>query len=186
MAVNINAGVGTEIATALRDSAAGDHEQLVVAGRHLARVQVTPVIDTAAYATGDVLGGLQTIANAARFAAGGGLIRSITVLDKTQAQRAAIDILFFDRSVTVAANNAPVAMSDADMANFLGLVAVAAGDYNTAWPGTPLNSVATKVITEGLPFVCQATSLFAVAVVRGTPTYTSASDLVFSYTIEAN
>ena len=181
--VSINQGLGTTIATDERGSA---HEQLVVAGSHLLRVQVTPTISTGIYATGDVLGTLQTISGAARFTGGGGFLRALTILDKTQAQRAAIDVLFFDRSVTVAADNAPITMSDADMANCLGFVAIATGDYNTAFPGTPLNSVATKVLSTPLPYIVNATSLFAVAVVRGTPTYTSTSDLVFSYLLEPN
>lgn len=144
------------------------------------RIQVTPTIDTAAYATGDCLGGLMEFANAARVSGGSGLIQSITVLDKTQAQRAAIDLLFFDRSVTVAGNNAAVAMSDADMAYCLGILSI--GPYNLAFPGTPLNSFST-LNNVGLPFVLNGTSLYCQAVVRGTPTYTGASDLVFTLTL---
>jgi hypothetical protein len=178
--VAINQGVGTTVLTRLNGS---DNEQVVVAGTFLTRVQITPTINTAIYASGDELGTLQTITNAARFTGGGGFVRSITVLDKTQAQRSAIDVLFFDRSISVAGNNNAFAPSDADMANCLGVVAIATGDYNTAWAGTPTNSVATKLVVD-FPFVCSATSLFALAVVRGTPTYTSTSDLIFSYTIE--
>jgi len=144
------------------------------------RISVTPTISTTAYTSGDVVGGLQTISNAARISGGSGIIQSIIVVDKTQAQRAAMDILFFDRSVTVAADNAAVATSDGDMANILGVVSI--GPYNTAWPGTPLNSVST-LLNVGLPFVLNGTDLYAVAVVRGTPTYTSTSDLIFIYTI---
>lgn len=132
------------------------------------RISVTPTIDTTAMTSGDSLGGLLTFANAARYSGGSGIIQSITVLDRSQAQRAAMDILFFDRSVTVAANNAAIAMSDSDMAYFLGLVSI--GPYNTAFPGTPLNSVST-LLNVGLPFVLNGTDLFAAVVVRATPTY---------------
>lgn len=145
------------------------------------RVQVTPTISTTAYTSGDVVGGLQTISNAARISGGSGTVSSILVMDKTQAQRAAMDILFFDRSVTVAADNAAVAMSDADMAFCLGVVSI--GPYNTAWPGTPLNSIST-LLNVGLRFVLNGTDLYAVAVVRGTPTYSSTSDLIFTYIID--
>lgn len=176
----INEGTGKTVATDERNSA---HEQLVVAGHHLLRSQQTPTINTSAYATGDELGTLMTLTGAARYTGGGGYVRSITVLDKTQAQRAAMDILFFNASITVAGNNNPFAPSDTDMLNFLGLVAVATGDYNTAWAGTPTNSAATKLVVD-MPYVVSATSLFALAVVRGTPTYTSASDIVISFTLE--
>lgn len=180
--VAITAGIGTTVGTDERNSA---HEQLVVRGLHLTRLQITPVISTSAYTSGDCLGPLQTVASAARFTGGGGKIRAITILDKTQAQRAAIDLLFFNQTVTTAADNAAFSCSDADMINALGLVAVATGDYNTAWPGTPLNSLATKIIAEpGLPFTVAATSLFMQAIVRGTPTYTSTSDIVISLLVE--
>lgn len=146
------------------------------------RIQATPTISTSpAYTSGDVLGGLQTLTDAANISGGSGVIQSMTVLDKTQAQRAAMDILFFDQTVTVAADNAAVAMSDADMANCIGTISI--GPYNTAWPGTPLNSIST-LINVGLPFICNGTAnLYAVAVVRGTPTYVSTTDLIFSYSI---
>jgi hypothetical protein len=145
------------------------------------RVTVTPTISNGvAYTSGDCVGGLQTISNAARISGGTGTIVSVLVFDKTQAQRAAMDLLFFDRSVTVAGDNAAVAMSDGDMANCLGVISI--GPYNTAWPGTPLNSIST-LFNIGLPFVLNGTDLFCQAVVRGTPTYTSTSDLLFTYTI---
>ena len=146
----------------------------------VSRFSVTPTISTTVYASGDVLGGLQTISNAVRKSGGSGTILSILVLDKTQAQRAAIDILVFDRSVTVAADNAPVAMSDADMANCLGVISI--GAYNTAWPGTPLNSIST-LVNVGLPIVCNGADLYFVPVVRATPTYVATTDLVFIFTI---
>jgi hypothetical protein len=146
----------------------------------VARFSVTPTISTGIYASGDVLGGLQTISNAVRKAGGSGTILSVLVLDKTQAQRAAMDLLFFDRSVTVAADNAAVAMSDADMANCLGVISI--GPYQTAWPGTPLNSIST-LLNVGLPIVCNGADLFVVPVVRATPTYVATTDLEFKYTI---
>jgi hypothetical protein len=153
----------------------------VIPSPKVVRLSVTPTISNGAvYASGDVIGGLQTISNAVRKAGGSGTILSIVVIDKTQAQRAAMDILFFDRSVTVAADNAAVATSDADMANCLGIVSI--GPYNTAFPGTPLNSLST-LLNVGLPIVCNGADLFAVVVSRGTPTYTSTSDLEFKYTI---
>lgn len=197
--VAITAGSGTSIAT---DDISGVHYQRVkpVHGAdgvatdtsatdplpirpmpRVVRLQVTPTISSgAAYASGDVVGGQMTFTNAARVSGGSGVIQSITVLDRSQAQRASIDLVFFDRSVTIAADNAAFATSDADMANCLGVVSI--GPYNTAWPGTPLNSVST-LVNVGLPFVLNGTDLFCAAVVRATPTYTSTGDLTFSLVI---
>jgi len=148
----------------------------------MVRLQVTPTISTTpAYTSGDTVGSQMTFANAARVSGGSGIIQSILVKDNTQAQRAAMDLVFFDRSITVAADNAAFNVSDADMAYCLGVVSI--GPYNTAWPGTPLNSVST-LLNVGLPFVLNGTDLYVVAVVRATPTYTSTSDLTFTLIIQ--
>lgn len=145
------------------------------------RISVTPTISTTpTYTSGDCLGGLMTFANVVRVSGGSGIIQSITVLDKTQSQRAAMDLMFFDRTVTVAGDNSPVAMSDADMANCLAVIPI--GPYNTVWPGTPLNSFST-LLNVGLPFVLNGTDLFVQAVVRATPTYVATTDLVFTVTV---
>lgn len=183
--VAINAGIGTTIRTSERTvGGTAAHEQVVVTTGFISRFQVTPTINTAIYTAGDELGTLQTLSGAARYSGGAGRLLAVTVLDKTQAQRSALDIAFFDRSITVAGNNNPFLPSDADMGNCLGLVAIATGDYNTAWAGTPTNSVATKILATPMPFVCSATDLIALAIVRGTPTYVAANDLLFSYLIE--
>lgn len=154
-------------------------------------ISVTPTVSTTpAYTSGDCLGGLMTLSNAARFTGGGGTIQSVRVLDKTQAQRAAMDLFFFQTSVSPAGDNAPAAFSDADMANCVGVISILTTDYNTAFAGVPLNSVAFKPDTKtntlpqamAIPYYCSAgTSLYCQAIVRGTPTYTSTSDLVFQF-----
>lgn len=154
------------------------------ASAHVALTSV-PVIDTGAYTSGDCLGPLTTIANAARYAGGGGVIRSVVVADSTQAQRAAMDILLFSQTVTTAANNAAFTVSDADLQFCVAVIPILTTNYNTAWPGTPPNSVAhlpdAKVAANPLkmeiPYLCGATSLFMQVVVRGTPTYIATTDI---------
>jgi hypothetical protein len=136
-----------------------------------------------------------SFSGAARFSGGGGRIVGLTVLDRTQAQRSAIDLFLFSASVTVASDNAVATFSDADMVNCLGQLDVTTNDYNTAFAGTPANSIAAvpryvSAAAAGrpgalsIPFVCAATTLFVAAVVRGTPTYTSTGDLTFGLHIE--
>lgn len=148
----------------------------------VARIQVTPTITAGGYTAGDCVGGLMTITDAARANGGSGMLLSITVLDQTQAQRAPMDLLFFDASVTSAGDNAPVAFSDGDMAHCLGIVQLPL--YNAPWPGTPLNSIAAL---HGiyLPYALDAgtANLYCQAVLRTGPTYTATSDLVFSFTL---
>jgi hypothetical protein len=143
------------------------------------RVTTTPTGSTSAYATGDCYGGLQEITNAVREAGGSGTLLSVLVLDNDN-DRTAMDLAFFDRSITVAGDNAAWAPSDGDMANCLGVIPI--GPYNTAWPGTPLNAIST-LLNIGLPIVCNGTSLYCQAIVRGTPTKTGTTDIKFIYTI---
>lgn len=152
---------------------------------------VTPTISTTpAYTSGDALGTVNQIANAVRFSGGGGIIQSITVLDKTQAQRAAFDIFLFNASITATTDNAAFAPTDADSAKCVGIISVLTTDYNTAFAGTPPNSVAFKPNTAtatwpqamAIPYYCSGgTTLYVQFVVRGTPTYTTSSDLVVQF-----
>ena len=178
LAVN---AAGDKVRTKDRGGALG-HEQVMLHGQLTTRIVVTPTISNGvAYTAGDAIGGIIQPANVAAYAGGSALLQAITVMDKTQAQRAAIDFVLFDRTFTAAGDNNPFAPSDADMANCLGVIPVATGDYNTAWAGTPTNSIATKVLATPLPLVLLGTDLFIQAVVRGTPTYTSTTDLILAF-----
>lgn len=200
--VAVSAGSGTSIATddvggvhfqrvklhtgedgsaePIGDDDKGSSRALWVRPRPLAKIiQVTPgVSSTPAYTSGDCLGGLQSIANAATEAGGTGVLQTVMMLDRTAAQRPAIDLMFFNDAVTSAGDNAPVAFSDADMTKCIGIVAL--GPYNTAFPGTALNSLATT-LNINLPYNCIATTLYCQAVVRATPTLTSAGDITFTF-----
>lgn len=148
---------------------------------------VTPTISTTpAYTAGDCLGGLQTISNAARFSGGGGVITSVTVLDKSPSQRAAFDIFLFNGSITATTDNAAFVPTDADAAKCVGVISILTTDYNTAFVGA-VNSVAFKPDTKtntlpqamAIPYYCSgSTTLYAQLVTRGTPTYTSTTDIV--------
>lgn len=140
-------------------------------------VSATPTIDTNAYSANDQVGGLQTLASAVRTGIGTCILESITILDKA-AQSAAIQVLFFNASPTIASsNNAAIDITDAEMVKFIGSVTIAATDYVT----TASNSASTTKNIQ-LPLApASGTSLFAVAKTTGTPTYGSASDLIFTY-----
>lgn len=191
MADNLALRTGTQGSsfTLATDDVGGFHYQRVRSAPDRQKFTITPVISTGIYASGDCLGPLQTIASASSAAGLGGYIESIVVVDKTQSQRAAFDIVLYSATVTTAADNAAFQMSDADALNVVGIISVIAADYNTAWPGTPLNSIAfkpdTKVASNDprmrIPYTCAATSLFVQLVVRGTPTYTATDSIVVSF-----
>jgi hypothetical protein len=143
------------------------------------KIQVTPVITTVAYTAGDAFGPVQQLVGAARAAGGSGYINSVTVLDRSAAQRPILDLVFFDVAPAQAVvDNAVYTPTDADMLNCIGVVAAPA--YNTPWIGTP-NSVAT-LLSVGIPFVSVSGDLWVQAVVRTTPTM-AVGDVTLSYTI---
>lgn len=198
--VEITAGAGTPVAT---DDVAGVHYQrmkLVTAEdgasepigdddlgsgralwvaprRNLIRVQQTPTISTTVYAAKDAIGGLLTFANAARSAGGSGRVVGLQIVDRDQ-ERAAIDLVLFDRSITAPTDNAVFDPTDAELAYVVGVVNVGFGFY------ADFSDNAVANVPVDLPFVVNGTDLVGVLVARGTPTYSSTADLSVSLTIE--
>ena len=142
-------------------------------------VQVVPTLDTSAYASGDRLGSIQTIPFASRIEDGyGGLIlHSIEILDQAK-QSAAIDILFFNASPTVAsADNAAIDITDAEMlAKFIGVVSI-----SETYVALANSSVVSKTgISLILEPAAGVNAIYAVPVIRAAATY-AAGSLKFHY-----
>lgn len=145
-------------------------------------ISVTPTIQTAgAYTTGYCLGSKLTIASATRIAAGSGTIQSIALADKNK-QGIAVDVILFDAdpSGSTFTDNAAATIVDADLLKILGVVSLVAGDY-IAFAD---NSVAVKRDLNIGFKLASGSSLYAVLVTRGTPTYASVSDLVLKVAIQ--
>lgn len=159
-------GNGSAVPVGATDQGGGVGALHVEPHQKIEKVVLTPVIDAVAYTAGDIFGTLLQIPNAVKQAGGSGYIQKIVVLDKSAAQRPILDVVMFDQTMTLQANNQPFAPSDADMANCVGVLPV--GAYNTPWPGTATNSIATAVLQ--FPYICAGTTLFVVLVVRNTPT----------------
>ena len=141
--------------------------------KQLIRRQIEPTLDTSAYAAGDQVSTLQTLP----LMQGGfeGEIITVTVLAKTQ-DKVALDLLLFDRSVAVAADNAAAAISDADMEFCLGVISVLAADYDDVGSG---NSIATVQIR--LPVRAEVPpNLYVAIVAREAVTY-AATDLTITF-----
>ena len=132
----------------------------------------TPVIDTAIYASGDLIGTKMTLAGAAKLSRVG-RINSIVIADQAK-QDAAIDVIFFDSnpSTTTFTDNAALDVADADTLKIIASVKIVAADYSDFAD----NSVATKAVDLGFATVGGG-DLYACLVSRGTPTYAAATDL---------
>jgi len=133
----------------------------------------TPTIDTAIYASGDSIGGLITLTNAAYALTGSGFISYITIADKDR-EGADIDVVFFtsNPSATTFTNNAALTINDADLVKIACVV-------NVTTDAIFVDNGVSYVSSANCPFDLgyNNTTLYAALVSRGTPTYTSTSDL---------
>jgi hypothetical protein len=91
-------------------------------------INFVPVLDTAAYAAGDVLSATAVISNVMRINDGRANLLSLTGIDKSK-QKPAMTILFYQTNVTSAAANAANNLSDADQLNLLGFHRILAADW---------------------------------------------------------
>ena len=141
-------------------------------------VSVMPTITAGAYTALDIVGAIQTIANATRVSGEPTILQSITVTDLGK-QSVELTIFFFNATPAAGTytDNIALDIHDTDMALCIGKVKVLAADYSSA----AASSVAT-VANIGLPLMPAATSLFAIAQASSAaPTYASVSDLTLRY-----
>ena len=133
------------------------------------------VCQAAAYATGELVGGLLTISAIHGEVAGsdpkfgGGLIQSVLITDLAK-QSVNKDVVFFDTNPanTTFTENAAFDPADADLVDILGVAQITTWvDFNDSSIGQALNLA--------IPF--SNTALYAAIVERGAPTYVSTSDL---------
>ena len=149
-------------------------------GGVVARIDATPTVSTTpAYASGDNVGGKILLAGAARLPGGSGLIQSVVITSKSL-QSATFDVVFFnaDPTATAATDNAPQDIADADLAKVVGVAQCATV--------VPLTGASIHQATGlAMPFAGSSGSrdLYAIIVVRGTPTFASTSDVQLSVRI---
>lgn len=148
-------------------------------GANTTLVSCTPTVTAGAYHANDVVGGIQTIANAVRVSAGTGIIQSLTISDLA-AQKAVFEIYLFSATPGTGTytNNSAMDLDDTDALLCIGRIDVTEADYKSLAD----NSIA-MIRNIGIPIKVAATSLFVVIRTTGTPTYTSTSDLKFTFGI---
>lgn len=115
-------------------------------------------IAATAYTAGDQMGAIMEFASAARAAGGTGVITGAVLLDEGDVL-GAVDLVLFRETVTLAANNDPFAVSDADMRKSVGLVSMPAAVDLGANRLSALAGVAVA-------YDCTATSLFVALITR--------------------
>jgi len=137
----------------------------VVSGGTSKTFELTPTITLSGYSPGDAVGGLLHFENAQRIYNGGGWIDTVIIRDADK-QLAALELVLFDGLFTATLDNAPFDPFDADLANCIGHIPIASGNYSPFKD----NSEAT-VRDVGFRFSLSGTSMFGQLVTRGTPNY---------------
>ncbi|CAB4197160.1 hypothetical protein UFOVP1304_34 [uncultured Caudovirales phage] len=153
-----------------------------LARRDLQRIAVTVAgTSITAYASGDQVGTLCTLANAARLSGGTGVIVGVS-LQGYNDQMGSWDVIFFDNpSVTLAADNAVFNIAtDADILESVAIVPLA-GSYDLG-----ANRVA-QAYNLAVPYLCSGgTSLYAALLTRGGFTNASGEVLQLVVYVERN
>lgn len=135
-------------------------------------IEVTPTLDTSAYAVDDVLFAATQVANVPVSSGRIVVLESIVVVDKDD-MGVAFDIFFFDRTVTFGTINAAPSINDTDAAFCMGFVSIGSGDYKDLG----VNRIAC-VRGIGLEMKPNTTDLYICAVTRGTPTHTASGLII--------
>lgn len=163
---------------------AGDGQGLwTVPRRDLQRIAVNSgglTIATTAYVAGDQVGTQFTLTNAARASGGTGTIVGVTLTDANNII-GAYDVVFARSSITLAADNAAYAISDADALNVIGITQLA-GSFALS------NNRIGQAFNLAIPYDCSGgTSLYAGLVCRANHTFfTAATDLQLCVWVERN
>jgi hypothetical protein len=137
-----------------------------------------------AYAVGDQVGTQFTIAGCARESGGSGMIVGVALVQgNTIESIGAMDVMFTDSSITLAADNAAYAISDADALKIVGMAQLS-GAYDIG------NNRLAQAYNLAIPYVCSGgTSLYASLITRtaiaATP-FTAATDLQLIVYVERN
>lgn len=154
-------------------------------------ISVTPTVDTNAYQSGDVIGGVMTFTNALRSYTRAGKVVAATLFDKTASSGlAACNLWLFNDnpSASTTTDQSAFNLADADITKLAGVVAFTSDHVFDGGTGNQVLYQAGLYV----PLTGQAptntntsdTSIYGVLVSGGTPTFGAATDLIVRLTIE--
>lgn len=138
--------------------------------------RITPVLDTSAYAAGDVLFPTTAITIASGAQACRGTVRFVGVLDKDDQTAQAITLWFLRSNVALGTVNAAPSITDANAEEIVGKATVTTADDLGGCKVGQADGIA-------LPFELSSGILYVAATTAGTPTHT-ASGIVLRIGLE--
>ena len=134
-------------------------------------VRFTPVVDTSAYAAGDVLFDTTAVSLSNNTTAGArGTILTASIIDRDDESSQTITLYFLRSNVSLGTINSAPSITDDNAAEIIGTCTVTTG---TDLGGCKYGETSGLV----LPFELPAQNLFVAATTGGTPTFTAASDI---------
>lgn len=147
----------------------------------LKEIEVTPVVDTAAYASGDVLWTVsvelasvfQNRGPASHRSASNVALNSISVLQET-GSAFDFDIVFLRSNVSLGTVNIAVSISDIDAREVVGFASLASATDSIALVGSTFYAKEGNAIQ--MQGVAGDTSLYVAGIARGAVTFTTAAD----------
>lgn len=173
--------ISSQLATPAAATATENHIGEV--GENEISTQIAQTVTaSSAYATGNAVGGLMTVTSATRVsgtagASGtGGLLQAV-VMNTKSAQTTSTDVFIFNANPTstTCTDKTAFALNSADFDKVVGVAHI--NDFtagNVASIGQAQNLAMVYVLAS-------ATSIYACAVTRGTPTWTATSDVSFGF-----
>ena len=141
-------------------------------------ISQTPTITAGLYSTADAVGGLLTFANLSKHPDSSAILRGILVKDESL-QAVDLELILFSETFSATDDNAAMSVSDADILNCLGSVAI------DQWFSYVASSIAViKDVNLPIKLSGASGSLFGQLVARSTPTYVATDDLTVTLLLE--
>lgn len=142
------------------------------------------VTASSAYASGNVVGGKISCANAVRSGGLGGLIQTVWVSDKSgQIQPYEFWPFNSDPSATTVTNKSAIAINAADLSKVAAPPIVIPSTATVLGATTTMGITGASGLATSFRLADGNTTLYGILVTRGTPTYTSTSDVGVYLTI---
>lgn len=151
--------------------------------RNVSTITVIPVATDGSYATGQVIGAVNTVANAVLDDKAACELRSVVVLDAAN-QKQAIDLVFFNEApaTTIGADGASYALDDTDLLKVIGRVTIGTADYVSS--GSNNAEATIRNIGLMLQSIRGKHDVYVAVIARGTINLGAATDLSFKLALE--
>lgn len=191
MALSVTAGAGSTLKTTLDgsdhvthhniDALAAGETHVGEVGGSTALVSVTPALDTAAVAVGDVINtSTATITDAVRVNDGTGLLQSIQINCKDDVSLG-FYIVLLNANVSLGTANSPPSIPDADADNILAIIPVYSTDF-VDLGGTRVATIGPDRLGQVVKGVSGGKNIYLALIAIDAGTYT-VSGLVFRFGI---